>query len=1246
MDLRSFLALLLLAAAQHMTFGQFNCGQTELAGCESVTFTLLPGEEIVYTFGGDPLGDSWSSDLFVEIHDGTGAQCIYFAGYNDCNLTSECDFAGELGAQSGEPGSFEFNTVDLLSPLYPWTITVHNAYANSSAVSYELSTTCPTCGPLNCIEVCPGDDSNQLYLPVVPQASGTPAVWACATPSNYILADNQTCAADVVASDAYCTENSWDALCQDAYDACPGCTDPVACNFDPFALVDDGSCLEDLDGNGVCDVNEVYGCTDLFSLNFDPLATIDDGNCDYCSCLSCTEGQVDYISITLETGDDSYGIGLQVLTAAGDVLLEVPPFSFTEALQSYSFIVPFCMSNVYPDDVSSCFEIVVTSLNGNGLTSGQYSWNINDGTDTVIAGDSFTNSSSQFFCAYNECTVPGACNYNPILAAGAQGDNGWCNFPTTFEESFFSPAQLPDYPWSMEDPIPFEFTVAEDVHENVLLGYHPLGSLLFGSEEVWNPTDDFETCSVVNGAYSPSSSDQIYVDLGYYHVHWDFSGTICPAEVVGDWQLPDSPGLPLIYASETPTGYHVAERQDILEMFLNEPAFMEPLFSLGTNLIWSADAENTYNDLKDNTEPFSGVLQHFYVFGVTGDCFGQSKISVIGKIPEPVGGCTDALACNYDATATWDDGSCLVDLDDNGICDVEDVDGCTNPNDCNYNPDATSEGSFFMEVVGCNENQSFPYNYVMVSRGHFEQNFTRFVNRETILSVDGVDYLFHHHSLSNCDEILLYISPVSAPGGLSFGMNDQVLSPGDLIEVRNTPCQSLSFCTECDDAYVAQSVALSTTLLPDVPEVNVWTENYVYTSLKNSSTNVSYLLTGDEIAEFKQGGTTRYYELTTGGSEFENGIVYFDGDLGEDFEGGFLPGSFVRFFIPSEDCSGIGCTNPSACNFSSVHVIDDGSCLLDANANGVCDVDEVYGCMDDEACNYSPDATTEGTLSGTVIMNECDNQYQFNYFGIDADVYFQNQNLFIPGESMIEVSGQMYLLNSVSLAVGNECNPTNVLVFIGGNVSGLSFAEPLVGGEAWTLTNGPCASETYCGTCGNDYLDQSVARATSYLDEDEPPTWRGNYLLVDEPLLLNTEGSFAVELEQDGLVRFYYIYGYNTETGFIYLSDNNFCSELSAPLTSCSAFLLEDFEGGFRPGSIVRFIAPCCDDLNQNGTCDAEEGCTYSAADNYNALATVDDGSCQFASSNCPADIVPDGFVQLNDLLALLQQYGLLCSEP
>ncbi|MDA0729959.1 MAG: hypothetical protein O3C18_09760 [Bacteroidetes bacterium] len=934
--------------------GQMTCLNMELAGCEQATGTFLAGDHLHYSF--DAYGDlnSWSSDIFVEITDGFG-NCVYFAGYNSCGTTSNCALAGMLGEDVPASGTFVVDLLGVLATTGFWEVHVTNAYGTSVPVSYQLSSVNPASENPVCGTICP--EGAQWYLPN--NVGDGPAILACEAPENYTVAEYQGCADAIIFNDPYCVDTNWDNICQEAYDLCSGCTNPSACNFSIGALEDDGSCLLDVNANGVCDVDEVYGCTDESACNYDASATTD----------GSLSGQV-----VTEICTGAYGPGM----------------------------------GYFPIDAETYLQNDALFING----------------ETVIH-------------------VDGVAYIIDHVSASVYGNE--CN-PTT-------------------------------VHVHIVGG---VINTLFGGET---------------------------------------------------WML-------------------------------------------------------------SNTNP------------------------------------------------------CLLDLDSNGICDVDDIDGCMDPADCNYNPEATSEGSFFMEVVGCNENQSFPHNYVMVSRDHFEQNFSRFVNRETILSVDGVDYLFHHHSLSNCDEILLYISPVSAPGGLSFGMNDQVLSPGDLIEVRNTPCQSLSFCTECDDAYVAQSVALSTTLLPDVPEVNVWTENYVYTSLKNSSTNVSYLLTGDEIAEFKQGGTTRYYELTTEGSDFENGIVYFDGDLEEDFEGGFLPGSFVRFFIPSEDCSGIGCTNPSACNFSSVHVIDDGSCLLDVNANGVCDVDEVYGCTDDEACNYSPDATTEGTLSGTVIMNECDNQYQFNYFGIDADVYFQNQNLFIPGESMIEVSGQMYLLNSVSLAVGNECNPTNVLVFIGGNVSGLSFAEPLVGGEAWTLTNGPCASETYCGTCGNDYLDQSVARATSYLDEDEPPTWRGNYLLVDEPLLLNTEGSFAVELEQDGLVRFYYIYGYNTETGFIYLSDNNFCSELSAPLTSCSAFLLEDFEGGFRPGSIVRFIAPCCDDLNQNGTCDAEEGCTYSAADNYNALATVDDGSCQFASSNCPADIVPDGFVQLNDLLALLQQYGLLCSEP
>ena len=73
-----------------------------------------------------------------------------------------------------------------------------------------------------------------------------------------------------------------------------GCTDPGACNFNPDATDDDGSCwyaeayydcdgtcLNDADGDGVCDELEVYGCTDSTALNYNPEATEDDGSCIY-----------------------------------------------------------------------------------------------------------------------------------------------------------------------------------------------------------------------------------------------------------------------------------------------------------------------------------------------------------------------------------------------------------------------------------------------------------------------------------------------------------------------------------------------------------------------------------------------------------------------------------------------------------------------------------------------------------------------------------------------------------------------------------------------------------------------------------------------------------------------------------------------------------------------------------------------------------------------------------------------------
>ena len=69
-----------------------------------------------------------------------------------------------------------------------------------------------------------------------------------------------------------------------------GCTDPLACNYNALATIDNGSCTypaanADCAGaclpgyisvNGAC-VAIVTGCTDPTAFNYNALATVDDG---------------------------------------------------------------------------------------------------------------------------------------------------------------------------------------------------------------------------------------------------------------------------------------------------------------------------------------------------------------------------------------------------------------------------------------------------------------------------------------------------------------------------------------------------------------------------------------------------------------------------------------------------------------------------------------------------------------------------------------------------------------------------------------------------------------------------------------------------------------------------------------------------------------------------------------------------------------------------------------------------------
>ena len=125
------------------------------------------------------------------------------------------------------------------------------------------------------------------------------------------------------------------------YDPNSGCTDNYACNYNPSSSLDDGSCIylegecdecvdgvvndNDIDNDGICDIDEIPGCMDESACNFNPLATDppldvntlvnptdcyfedtdNDGICDIFETVGCTDAYACNYDATLTTDTDN-----------------------------------------------------------------------------------------------------------------------------------------------------------------------------------------------------------------------------------------------------------------------------------------------------------------------------------------------------------------------------------------------------------------------------------------------------------------------------------------------------------------------------------------------------------------------------------------------------------------------------------------------------------------------------------------------------------------------------------------------------------------------------------------------------------------------------------------------------------------------------------------------------------------------------------------------------------------------------
>ena len=154
------------------------------------------------------------------------------------------------------------------------------------------------------------------------------------------------------------------------------------------------------------------------------------------------------------------------------------------------------------------------------------------------------------------------------------------------------------------------------------------------------------------------------------------------------------------------------------------------VFVNGTN-VWSlsGDQGDQWNDVQVSLSAFAGVDVTIEFVGTYGSGYtGDMAIDNIALAELIIyNGCTDATACNFDASANQDDGSCdlpsvvvmllymefdsTVTCSDASACATLIVNGCTDTTAANYNPSAnTDDGTCAYGVLGCTDTSACNYD--------------------------------------------------------------------------------------------------------------------------------------------------------------------------------------------------------------------------------------------------------------------------------------------------------------------------------------------------------------------------------------------------------------------------------------------------------------------------------------------------------------------------------------------------------
>ena len=247
-----------------------NAGTTTLTSL-TITYNVDGGSNQVFNWTGSLASAAVASVTLPALTLSDGPHTFNYT-VSSPNGGSDENAANNSGSSSFSTTSngVDFNFT-LLTDNYPgettWTITDDQGTVLFSGGPYsetQSTFSLDACLPAGCYDLTVFDSYGDglQYQGVV---------------GNYTLSDNQGNVLVSMVAGGNFGASATDQFCLTA-SGTPGCTDNTACNFDPSATTDDGS----------CEFTSCAGCTDVNACNYDAAATIDDGSCESTSCAGCT----------------------------------------------------------------------------------------------------------------------------------------------------------------------------------------------------------------------------------------------------------------------------------------------------------------------------------------------------------------------------------------------------------------------------------------------------------------------------------------------------------------------------------------------------------------------------------------------------------------------------------------------------------------------------------------------------------------------------------------------------------------------------------------------------------------------------------------------------------------------------------------------------------------------------------------------------------------------------------------------